>query len=143
MEQLAPAGPVYQAGTLSGNPIAVAAGLATLKSLDENTYSKLESLSARLEAGFLGNLAKLSLPCRFQRVGSMACLFFTEQPVRNYAQASSSDTERFAVYFRAMLDQGIYLPPSQFEAFFISAAHTSEDIDKAIEANFGALRTTK
>ena len=143
MKQLAPVGPVYQAGTLSGNPIAVAAGLATLRTLNEEVYTKLESLANRLENGFRDNLAKLSLPFQFQRVGSMACLFFTEQPVRNYAQASSSDTERFAVYFRAMLEQGIYLPPSQFEAFFISAAHIPEDIEKTIEANLRALRTTK
>ncbi len=143
MKQLAPVGPVYQAGTLSGNPIAVAAGLATLRTLNEEVYTKLESLANRLDNGFRDNLAKLSLPFQFQRVGSMACLFFTEQPVRNYAQASSSDTERFAVYFRAMLEQGIYLPPSQFEAFFISAAHIPEDIEKTIEANLRALRTTK
>ena len=143
MKQLAPVGPVYQAGTLSGNPLAVAAGLATLRTLNEEVYTKLESLANRLENGFRDNLAKLSLPFQFQRVGSMACLFFTEQPVRNYAQASSSDTERFAVYFRAMLEQGIYLPPSQFEAFFISAAHIPEDIEKTIEANLRALRTTK
>ncbi len=140
MKQLAPVGPVYQAGTLSGNPIAVAAGLATLRALNEEVYTKLESLASRLENGFKNNLAKLSLPFQFQRVGSMACLFFTEQPVGNYAQASSSDTERFAVYFRAMLEQGIYLPPSQFEAFFISAAHTLEDIDRTVDANFAALQ---
>ncbi|NIA07986.1 MAG: glutamate-1-semialdehyde 2,1-aminomutase [Actinobacteria bacterium] len=142
MKQLAPVGPVYQAGTLSGNPIAVAAGLASLRALDSELYNKIESLTSRLENGFRDNLAKLSLPFQFQRVGSMACLFFTEQPVINYAQASSSDTERFAAYFRAMLERGIYLPPSQFEAFFISAAHSPQDIDLAIEANLGALRTT-
>lgn len=143
MQLLAPLGPVYQAGTLSGNPIAVAAGLATLKALNTETYSKLEVLASQLEEGFRNNLAKLSLPYQFQRVGSMACLFFNEIPVENYQQAASSDTERFAVYFRAMLEQGIYLPPSQFEAIFISAAHMPEDIEQAIEANLQALRTTK
>ena len=139
MKQLAPEGPVYQAGTLSGNPLAVAAGLATLKALNNDTYDKLEALAARLEAGFLANLTKLSLPYRFGRVGSMCCLFFTEQPVQNYQQASCSDSKRFATYFRAMLEEGIYLPPSQFEAFFVSTAHTTEDIDRTIEANFCAL----
>ena len=143
MKQLAPVGPVYQAGTLSGNPIAVAAGLASLRALDGEVYSKLESLASRLENGFRGNLAELSLPFQYQRVGSMACLFFTEQPVGDYSQANSSDTERFARYFRAMLEQGIYLPPSQFEAFFISAAHDPEDIEKTIEANLQALRASK
>ena len=143
MKQLAPVGPVYQAGTLSGNPIAVAAGLATLTDLNSETYSKLEVLAGQLEEGFRNNLAKLSLPYQLQRVGSMACLFFNEKPVENYQQASASDTERFGAYFRAMLEQGIYLPPSQFEAFFISAAHTPGDIAKAIEANLGALRKTK
>ncbi len=140
MKLLAPLGPVYQAGTLSGNPIAVAAGLATLRALNDDIYNKLEALAGSLEKGLKDNLAKLSLPYQFQRVGSMACLFFTDQPVGNHAQASSSDTERFAAYFRAMLEQGIYLPPSQFEAFFISAAHTFEDIDRTIEANLRALR---
>ena len=139
MKQLAPVGPVYQAGTLSGNPLAVAAGLATLKALNNDTYEKLEALAGRLEAGFLTNLGKLSLPYRFGRVGSMCCLFFTEQEVQNYQQVSCSDTKRFAAYFRAMLEAGIYLPPSQFEAFFISAAHTIEDIDQTIEANLCAL----
>ena len=142
MKQLAPVGPVYQAGTLSGNPIAVAAGLATLRALDIDVYNKIESLAGRLEDGFRNNLAKLSLPFQFQRVGSMACLFFADEPVRNYALASSSDTGRFAAYFRAMLDQGIYLPPSQYEAFFVSAAHDAEDIEKAIEANLQALEAT-
>ena len=143
MKLLAPLGPVYQAGTLSGNPIAVAAGLATLKALNSEIYSTLEGLAGQLEEGFRNNLATLSLPYKFQRVGSMACLFFNEKPVENYQQASSSDTQCFAAYFRSMLEQGIYLPPSQFEAFFISAAHTPEDIAKAIEANLRALRTTK
>ena len=143
MKQLAPFGPVYQAGTLSGNPLAVAAGLATLQALNAQLYDKLENMANRLEQGIRKNFSQLSLQYQYQRVGSMACLFFTEQPVRNYAQASSSDTERFAVYFRTMLEQGIYLPPSQFEAFFISATHTPEDIEKTIEANLRALQAAK
>ncbi len=143
MKQLAPVGPVYQAGTLSGNPIAVAAGLATLNALNSGLYQKLEEMACQLEQGIKANLSQLSLAYQYQRVGSMACLFFTEQPVGNYAQASSADTERFAMYFRKMLEQGIYLPPSQFEACFISAAHEPEDIEKTIEANLRALRATK
>ena len=140
MKLLAPLGPVYQAGTLSGNPLAVSAGLATLNALNDDTYDKLEALAARLEAGFRDNLAKLSLPYTFQRVGSMACLFFTKQQVQNYQQAASSDTRKFAAYFRAMLEQGIYLPPSQFEAIFISTAHSQQDIDRTIQANYRALQ---
>ncbi len=100
-------------------------------------------MAERLEQGIRANLSQLSLGYQYQRVGSMACLFFRERPVGNYAQASSCNTKRFAAYFRSMLEQGIYLPPSQFEAFFISAAHTPEDIEKAIEANLRALQTRK
>jgi glutamate-1-semialdehyde 2,1-aminomutase len=138
---LAPSGPVYQAGTLSGNPVAVAAGLATLRGLNAQVYDRLESLGARLESGIRGNLARLNLPYHFQRAGSMATLFFTDRPVKSFADAKSCDTKRFAAYFRAMLDRGIYLPPSQFEAFFISAAHTDEDIDRTVAANLSALQS--
>ena len=141
MELLAPVGPVYQAGTLSGNPVAVAAGLSTLKALDSAVYDKLEVLASRLQEGVGENLSRLSLPYRFQRVGSMACLFFVDRPVLNCRDAQSCDKERFAAYFRAMLGEGIYLPPSQFEAFFISAAHTPEDVDRTITANLRALRS--
>ena len=143
MERLAPTGPVYQAGTLSGNPIATAAGLATLRALGPQVYRRVEALSARLEAGLRRNLEELSLPWCLQRVGSMFCLFFTDRSVRNYDDALSSDTERFADYFRRMLELGIYLPPSQFETFFVSAAHTEQDIDRTIEANRQALRAAR
>jgi len=143
MERLAPTGPVYQAGTLSGNPIATAAGLATLRALGPRVYRRVEALSARLEAGLRRNLEELSLPWCLQRVGSMFCLFFTDRSVRNYDDALSSDTERFADYFRRMLELGIYLPPSQFETFFVSAAHTEQDIDRTIEANRQALRAAR
>ena len=139
MKLLAPSGPVYQAGTLSGNPVAVAAGIATLRGLNGAVYDRLETLSARLEAGIRGNLARLAFPGRFQRVGSMATLFFTDRPVKSMRDAASCDTQQFAAYFSAMLAAGIYLPPSQFEAFFISAAHTEEDIDRTIAANGAAL----
>jgi len=140
MKLLAPSGPVYQAGTLAGNPVAVAAGIATLRGLNGAVYDQLEALSARLEAGIRWNLTRLSLPWQFQRVGSMATLFFTDRPVQSFHDALTCDTKKFAVYFRAMLAAGIYLPPSQFEAFFISAAHTEEDIDRTIAANGAALR---
>jgi glutamate-1-semialdehyde 2,1-aminomutase len=140
MKLLAPSGPVYQAGTLAGNPVAVAAGIATLRGLNDAVYGRLETLSARLEAGIRENLARLSLPWQFQRAGSMATLFFTDRPVKSFQDALTCDTKKFAAYFRAMLAAGIYLPPSQFEAFFISAAHTEEDIDRTIIANRAALK---
>ncbi len=140
MEMLAPAGPVYQAGTLSGNPLAVAAGLATLNQLHTRTYTQLEELSNRLEEGIRDNLRKLSLPWQYQRVGSMACLYFTDRPVRNYEDALKCDTQSFARYFHSMLKQGIYLPPSQFEAFFLSTAHSESHIRKTISASLYALQ---
>ena len=140
MQMLAPAGPVYQAGTLSGNPVAVAAGLATLNELSEKTYKRLEERAGQLEAGIKENLQKLSLNYQYQRVGSMSCLYFTDKPVRNFEDALSCDTKAFGRYFHAMLAQGVYLPPSQFEAFFISTAHTAEDIDKIVAANYQALK---
>ena len=143
MQMLAPVGPVYQAGTLSGNPVAVAAGLATLKLLGPDVYARLEALSALLEEGVRANLRRLSLPWQFQRVGSMACLFFTDRPVRNWADADTCDRGRFAAYCRAMLATGIYLPPSQFETFFVSAAHTEEDINRTVEVNRKALQAAR
>ena len=129
MDRVAPAGPVYQAGTLSGNPLAVAAGLATLRRIDtENPYRKLETLGARLESG-------LSMRgVRVNRVGSMFTVFFTNAEVVDFRTAKTSDTQRFNSHFHSMLRQGIYLAPSQFEAAFISAAHTTDDIDQTIEA---------
>ncbi len=130
MNKVAPAGPIYQAGTLSGNPLAVSAGLATLKRLlRENPYHRLEQLGARLEAG-VRNATSL----QFNRVGSMFTLFFTNQPVFDFASAKTSDTARFNKFFHSMLGDGIYLPPSQFEAAFISAVHTEADVDRTITA---------
>ena len=139
MKLLAPAGPVYQAGTLSGNPLAVAAGRATLAELKPEIYERLETLAKQLETGVRENLRKRSLPLQYQRVGSMASLFFTDKPVRNFTDALRCDTAAFGRYFHNMLDSGIYLPPSQFEAFFVSAAHTPDDIDRTITANYEAL----
>ncbi|MBV8085747.1 MAG: glutamate-1-semialdehyde 2,1-aminomutase [Chloroflexi bacterium] len=128
MEHLAPVGPVYQAGTLSGNPLAMAAGTATLKELRKpGFYDGLEEVSARLAAGLDG------LGC-LNRIGSLMTLFCQPGPVRNYEDAKRSDTARYAAFFHHMLDQGIYLAPSQFEALFVSAAHTAADVDRAIEA---------
>ncbi len=143
MNQLAPAGPVYQAGTLSGNPLAVAAGLTTLNLLNTDVYQKLEKLAARLEEGIRENLGDLGLSFQYQRVGSMGCLFFTNRAVQNFDDAMTCDTDMFARYYQAMLSEGFYFPPSQFEAFFISMAHTSEDIERTIIANKKVLRTIR
>jgi glutamate-1-semialdehyde 2,1-aminomutase len=140
MRQLAPLGPVYQAGTLSGNPVAVAAGLATLRLLRPDTYSRLEALSVRLETGMRANLSRLGLPYQYQRLGSMHCLFFTDRPVQSDLDTRWCDTAKFAVYFRDMLGQGIYLPPSQFETLFVSAAHSEADIDCTIAASHKAFQ---
>ncbi|MGM9571121.1 MAG: glutamate-1-semialdehyde 2,1-aminomutase [bacterium] len=140
MQMIAPAGPVYQAGTLSGNPLAMAAGIKTLEILHRpGTYEELEKKSALLEKGFRENLQRLGLGYQLNRLGSLLCLFFSEEPVTDYATAKKSDTEKFAAYFRAMLQEGIYLAPAQFEAMFVSLKHTEEDIEKTIAANFKAL----
>lgn len=141
MKSVSPDGPVYQAGTLSGNPLAMAAGLAQLRILDKqkNIYKRLERLGKLLEVGINRNLVKLGLNYRLNRAGSMFTLFFTAEAVRDFRSALTSDTNKFAVYFQEMLKRGIYLPPSQFEAAFISAAHTEEDIERAIDANYHSL----
>ena len=139
MQMLAPAGPVYQAGTLSGNPLAVAAGLTTLNELSAVTYELLEARAGQLEEGIRKNLEKLSRNYVYQRVGSMACLFFRDKPIYNYDDAMDCDTKGFARYYHAMLDKGVYLPPSQFETFFLSTAHTEEDIEQTVKANYEAL----
>ena len=141
MDYLAPLGPVYQAGTLSGNPLAMAAGLAQLKVLEEQTiFAKLEKLGARLEAETRAALKSAGLDYVFYRVGSMFCLFFTGQAVRNLDDAKTADTGHFARFFHSLLDTGIYVAPSQFETGFISAAHTEEDIAKTAQAVRDALK---
>jgi glutamate-1-semialdehyde 2,1-aminomutase len=139
MERVAPLGPVYQAGTLSGNPIAVSAGLATLAHLDDALYAKVEALSAKLESGIRKLMAARNESLCLQRVGSMITLFFTEGPVRNLDEASKSDTKRFARFHRSLLSQGVYWPPSQYEAAFLSAALTEADIEKTLAAMEQAL----
>ena len=143
MDCVAPLGPVYQAGTLSGNPLAVAAGLRLVTLLQEAgaaLYEDLERRTARLCAGLLDLCREAGRPATLNQVGSMFTLFFTPGPVHSYAGAKTSDVKFFAQFFRAMLDRGIYLPPSQFEAAFVSAAHTDELVDRTLEAARGALR---
>ena len=141
MDQIAPAGPVSQAGTLSGNPLAMAAGFETLNLLaeDKQFYQHLEQKSKRLAEGEQANIKSLGFPLTQNRVGSMSTLFFTGTRVTDYQSALTADTKRFGTYFREMLQRGIYLAPSQFEAGFVSIAHSEEDIDRTIEANKQAL----
>jgi glutamate-1-semialdehyde 2,1-aminomutase len=140
MDHVSPAGAVYQAGTLSGNPLAMAAGLATLRELgDPGVYDRLESLSARLAEGLDRAATDLRVPHVIQRVGSMLTLFFHDGPVWSYEDAKRSDTRLFARFFWEMLARGAYLPCSQFEAAFVSAAHTFDDIDQAVAAAREAL----
>jgi len=143
MQCVAPSGPVYQAGTLSGNPIAMTAGLATLNELNDDSYAQLEERGAQLESGLNRVLEEGEIKARLHRLGSMWTLFFSDQPVVDYESAKKCDTKAFARFFHAMLDRGIYLPPSQFEAAFISLAHTSDDIEKTIEAAREALKDAK
>ncbi|MDN5363832.1 MAG: glutamate-semialdehyde -aminomutase [Eubacteriales bacterium] len=141
MEMIAPAGPVYQAGTLSGNPLAMTAGIETLQELQKpGVYEELEGKSARLAAGLEEAARKAGVRVTFNRVGSMLCAFFTDQPVTDYASALTSDTNKYAAFFRAMLEEGVYLAPSQFEAAFVSLAHSDEDIDRTIAAAEKAFR---
>ncbi|MCA9100917.1 MAG: glutamate-1-semialdehyde 2,1-aminomutase [Planctomycetales bacterium] len=136
MDHVLPAGKVFQAGTLSGNPLAVAAGIATLEQLrgDEQVYKRLESLAARLADGLVEQAERHNVPARVQRVGSMLTLFFHEGAVTDWDSAAACDTDRFAAFFRGMLDRGVYLPCSQFEALFVSLAHSEADIDATIAA---------
>src|SRR6266704_2262905 len=141
MDLLAPIGPVYQAGTLSGNPVAMAAGIAALEELEATSaYDKLEQLGAQLEKQMVDAARSASVPVQFNRCGSMFCAYFTAQPVHNLADAMKSDRTRFAKYFHGMLEQGIYLASSQFEAGFISTAHTSQDIERTSAAAGNALK---
>ena len=141
MDQIAPLGPVYQSGTLSGNPLAVTAGLATLKGLrDSDRYEELERRSAKLAEGLRNAAAEAGIPSTVNRVGSMLTAFFTEGPVIDWPSAKQSDAERYGRFFRAMLEEGVYLAPSQFECAFVSLAHTDELIDRTIEAAHRAMR---
>jgi glutamate-1-semialdehyde 2,1-aminomutase len=141
MNHVAPLGTVYQAGTLAGNPLAMRAGIATLQQLTRaGLYEDLQEQSRRLVAGLREALAETGIPGRVNATGSLATLFFAEEPVRNYRDAKQSDTKRYARFFREMLDRGIFLAPSQFEAAFVSAAHTAEDISRTIDAARDSLK---
>jgi len=142
MDCLAPLGPVYQAGTLSGNPVAMAAGIAALEELKSgNPYAQLEQLGAQLEAGMKDAAQSAGVPVQFNRCGSMFCGYFTDQPVHNLAGAMRADRARFAKFFHGMLAESVYLAPSQFEAGFISTAHTPDDIAKTATAAARVLKT--
>lgn len=135
MDQIAPQGPVYQAGTLSGNPLAMSAGIATLTELKKPAvYERLEQSAARLAQGWEKAAKEAGIPVSLNRVGSMMGLFFNPRPVKNFGDAKDSDRARFSAYYKGMLEKGIYLAPSQFEAAFVSAAHTDADIDATIQA---------
>ena len=136
MAQVAPEGPVYQAGTLSGNPLAMAAGLATLQTLaaEPQIYQKLEDYGARLQTGLDEALTKAGVPHTINRVGSMLTVFFTEGPVVTFADAAATDTEVFKNFFHGLLEGGVYWPPSAFEAAFVSAAHSEEDLEITLQA---------
>ena len=143
MDLLAPLGPVYQAGTLSGNPLAMAAGIATLSHLKEHAaeiYPKLEAASKAVFEGVAAEAAKAGIALTTNRIGSMGTWFFTSEPVTNYDEAAKSDTAAFGRFHRAMLDQGIWLPPSQFEAAFLSTAHGEAEINATLEAAARAFR---
>jgi glutamate-1-semialdehyde 2,1-aminomutase len=135
MNQVAPLGPVYQAGTLAGNPLAMSAGIAALKQLTRpGLYEQMSELAERLVSGLRAELVEAGIPAQINAIGSLATVFFASEPVRNYTDAKRADTKRYARFFREMLDRGIFLAPSQFEAAFVSAAHTSQDIDHTLAA---------
>jgi glutamate-1-semialdehyde 2,1-aminomutase len=141
MNHVAPLGAVYQAGTLAGNPLAMRAGIATLKQLTRpGLYEGIQEHSQGLVAGLRQALTEAGIPGQINATGSLATLFFTAEPVRNYSDAKRSDTKRYARFFREMLDHGIFLAPSQFEAAFVSMAHTSEDISRTIAAARNSLK---
>ncbi|WP_128895996.1 glutamate-1-semialdehyde 2,1-aminomutase [Longirhabdus pacifica] len=140
MEQVAPIGPIYQAGTLSGNPLAMAAGYTTLTLLEPSVYEQLDHKGRQLEAGFIKNAEEAGIACQINRVGSMVCPYFTDEKVVNFATAKTSNLQQFSQYFSHMMKRGISLAPSQFEGMFISAAHSDEDIELTIEAHRQSLK---
>lgn len=141
MKLVAPEGSVYQAGTLSGNPVAVSAGIATLTTLmNKNIYSYLETLSSQLEQGLLDTSKKAKVNLTINRFGSMLTTFFTNKAICNFRTASQSDTKRYAKFFWNMIKCGIYCPPSQFEAVFLSYAHAKEDVENTIRASYKVFK---
>jgi glutamate-1-semialdehyde 2,1-aminomutase len=141
MDQVAPLGPVYQAGTLAGNPLAMRAGIAALQQLTKpGLYEEMTGLAQRLVSGLRAQAADARVPAQINAMGPLETVFFTSEPVRNYTDAKRSDTKRYARFFRELLDRGIFLAPSQFEAAFISMAHTSQDIDRTLAATHESLQ---
>ncbi len=143
MDLVAPAGPVYQAGTLSGNPLAMTAGLWCLQELSPRLYEHLARLGAKLAAGLADAARDAGVPLQVNALGSLLTPFFTTQPVRNYESALTSDTESYGRFFRELLERGVYAPPSQFEAWFFSGAHTEKDVDKTIRAARKAMEKVR
>lgn len=144
MEQISPSGPVYQAGTLSGNPLAMAAGLATLEILEEpGAYAQLEKSSTKLAEGLKQAASSAAVPVAVNQIGSMVGMFFSDKPVTNFVEATGSDTAAFGRFFHAMLDNGVHLPPSQFETFFVSLAHSDSVIDTTLRAVAASLKAVK
>ena len=140
MDKVAPAGPVYQAGTLSGNPLAMTAGVWALENLSARLYQRLAQLGVQLAKGLEEAAREAKVPLQVNCVGSVLTPFFVDQPVTNYPSATSADTSAYAIFFRSMLDQGIYPPPSQFEGWFLSAAHTERDVSRTVSASKRAMR---
>jgi len=140
MDLVAPLGPMYQAGTLSGNPLAMAAGYAALSNLEESSYILLEQTGARLEAGLNQVFSAAGVPAQVQRIGSMISVFLTDEPVHNFDQASLTNKPLFGKLFHSMLDKGFYLPPSALEAWFLTTSHSNEDIDRTVEAFAASLK---
>jgi glutamate-1-semialdehyde 2,1-aminomutase len=140
MSLVSPSGPVYQAGTLSGNPLAMTAGIWCLDRLSPKLYRDLAALGTRLAAGLADAARGAGVPLHVNAVGSVLTPFFTDRPVRSYADATSAKTDQYAKFFRGMLARGVYPPPSQFEAWFLSAAHTAKDVDRTITAAKAAMR---
>jgi glutamate-1-semialdehyde 2,1-aminomutase len=144
MEHVAPAGDVYQAGTLSGNPLAMSAGLAMLNALDRGgIYEQLEKKNDYLCCGLEQAAASAGVAVRLNRIASLGCGFFTSEPVTDLESAAKSDTKAYALFFREMVDRGVYFAPSQFEAFFVGAAHEREELDVTIQAAYDALKVVK
>ena len=144
MDHVAPDGPVYQAGTLSGNPLAMAAGLSVLERLNDDVYSKLENISSKIHEGFQLNISKTGVMANIARVGSMMTLFFSDlDNVKNYSDARKCNTTLYSKYFKSMLELGVYLPPSQFECLFLSNKIDENDIDKIIDSNLKSLKKIK
>ncbi|API90683.1 glutamate-1-semialdehyde 2,1-aminomutase [Virgibacillus pantothenticus] len=143
MEKVAPTGSIYQAGTLSGNPLAMTAGLETLKALNESSYEAINKQVDRLVEGFTEAASKYNIPLQINRAGSMVGVFFTNEEVVNFKTAQSANLDYFAQYYRAMIEQGVFLPPSQFEGLFLSTAHTDKDIEHTIKAIHTAFASIK